>query len=336
MYHIKLLPKNWLFISFLLMLCLSFSTCDESEDPEEMTPLDISGSWELTTTVTSNTCGAATGAANTEVIYLTDTSGVLTIINFNGDWGTATIDGSKLNFVGSEISDAPGCLATLNTEGTGSISENQISGEFTTNVLFNPDSCEDLPDCIIISSFVMNKIEESSCSDRAIFGDPKNSEYVLPFPVGAAYPVYQSYCWPTGGHRDQLAYDFIIPISDTIVAARSGVVRGIREDSPDTGEGYGEHNYIFIQHEDGTVAFYAHLMQNKVMVEVDDIVNTGQPIALSGNSGQSGEPHLHFGVYQAYPPTEGLDIAVNFRNAEGPLDTRGSLIKGQNYQATSY
>ena len=58
-----------------------------------------------------------------------------------------------------------------------------------------------------------------------------------------------------------------------------------------------------IEHPDGTVAFYAHLMQESVVVGVGQQVARGELIALSGNSGATGGlPHLHFGVYQGWPP----------------------------------
>lgn len=77
-------------------------------------------------------------------------------------------------------------------------------------------------------------------------------------------------------------------------------------------------------------------MQNGVIVEAGDTVEAGQYFALSGNSGESGEPHLHFGIYQDYPPVEGVNVPVTFRNAEGPLDSLGGLIRGTVYKALSY
>jgi murein DD-endopeptidase MepM/ murein hydrolase activator NlpD len=62
----------------------------------------------------------------------------------------------------------------------------------------------------------------------------------------------------------------------------------------------------------------------------------GQHFASSGDSGYSGEPHLHSGVYEDYPPVEGNDIPINFRNADGPLDTRGGLVRGEVYTALPY
>lgn len=177
-----------------------------------------------------------------------------------------------------------------------------------------------------------------SCIDRAVFGDPAESEYILPYPAGSAYVISQTYCQPLTGHRNQLAYDFAKPIGSDVVAARGGVVRLTRDDVPDDGSGTDPtlHNNIYLEHEDGTVAFYAHLRQGSVVVAVGDTVLAGQRIAASGNSGNTGGiPHLHFGVYEDWMPVEGEDVPVNFRNAVGPLDSRGGLKRGESYLATA-
>jgi len=333
----KIITHVWQ-LSVLLLLLIFTQMCDsDSTSPQvEDETINVTGSWELTTTITSNTFGLPNGETNTEYIYLADNGGILSITNFNGHWGNGSVNGTNMHFTGTDISDDFDTTATLVTEGTGSISETEIVGTFMTEVYINQDVSSNNPDGTITSSFIMTKLDETTCYDRAIFGDPEESEYILPFPVGAAYPVYQSYCWRNGGHRDQLAYDFTIPIGDTIVASRSGIVREVREDSPDNGEGIGEHNYVFIQHEDGTSAFYAHLMQYSVIVKPGDTVAKGQYFARSGNSGKSGEPHLHFGVYETYPPVEGVDVPVNFRNADGPIDSLGGLIRGEIYKAMPY
>lgn len=181
--------------------------------------------------------------------------------------------------------------------------------------------------------------EPLPCMERAVFADPARSPYVLPYPVGASYRLAQGYCYPYGGHRHQLAYDFDMPIGRDVVAARGGVVRRVRDDLPDTGatQDAGQHNNILIEHDDGTVAFYGHLKQNSIAVQVGQHVAQGQRIAASGNSGNTlGEPHLHFGVYQSWPATEGFDVAVNFRDAEGALDERRGLAAGAVYVAQSY
>jgi murein DD-endopeptidase MepM/ murein hydrolase activator NlpD len=177
------------------------------------------------------------------------------------------------------------------------------------------------------------------CMERAVFTDPAESPYVLPYRVGRSYRLAQAYCHPYGGHRNQLAYDFDMPIGSDVVAARDGTVRRIRDDLADTGntQAPGQHNHILIEHEDGTVAFYGHLQQHGVVVRIGEHVTQGQQIAASGNSGNTqGEPHLHFGVYQFWPATEGFDVAVNFRNADGPLDERRGLVAGAVYRAGPY
>lgn len=175
---------------------------------------------------------------------------------------------------------------------------------------------------------------ESPCLTRALFGDPAESDYILPYRAGEDYYVSQSYCTPGGSHHNQLAYDFNMPIGTEVLAARAGRVKGIRESSPDDGVGDGDHNYIFIQHDDGTVAFYAHLMQDGVLVEPGDEVEAGDLIGYSGNSGQTGgNPHLHFGVYLDWLPEEGRDAPVNFSNSSGNNDERGGLAAGERYTA---
>jgi len=176
---------------------------------------------------------------------------------------------------------------------------------------------------------------QKSCLERAIFGEPSESVYILPYSVGESFELVQSYCAPSNSHSNQLAYDFIMPIGVSIIASRSGIVRELREDQKDSepgGNPIGTHNHLNIQHEDGSVAFYAHLKEESVFVEVGDTIIVGDTIALSGNSGTS-LPHLHFGVYRTWPAIEGDDLAVNFRNTDGPLDENGGLITAESYEA---
>ena len=180
----------------------------------------------------------------------------------------------------------------------------------------------------------------SACMARAYFGDPQDSEYILPYPIGERYRVLQTYCEANGSHADQLAYDFEMPIGADVIAARSGEARLFQDNKPDKSvmENIGEYNYIYIEHEDGTVAFYAHLQQDSiVLVRYGEYVEVGQLIAKSGNSGfTAGKPQLHFGLYQYYPARDGYDMAVNFRNADGVLDENGGLMRGRYYEALPY
>ena len=57
-----------------------------------------------------------------------------------------------------------------------------------------------------------------------------------------------------------------------------------------------------VQHADGTIAVYGHLAHDGVLVGVGQQVARGEPIALSGHTGFSFAPHLHFSV--SNPPVE--------------------------------
>ena len=169
------------------------------------------------------------------------------------------------------------------------------------------------------------------CMERAVFGEPSESPYILPYPVGSSYRLMQGYCYPKGGHREKLAYDFETPVGSQVIASRGGLVMKVRGDHPDDGRqpDPGQHNHVMIKHDDGTVGFYAHLKQNSILVNLGDRICQGQPIAQSGNSGNTkGLPHLHFGVYQRWPAVETFDVPINFRNAEGIIDKRGGLRPG--------
>jgi len=74
-----------------------------------------------------------------------------------------------------------------------------------------------------------------------------------------------------------------------VQAVASGVVTYSGEK-----QGYG--NMVKINHGNGYETLYAH--DEKLLVQPGDIVKKGQVIALSGNSGRSTGPHVHFEVHK--------------------------------------
>ncbi|MFH0762154.1 MAG: M23 family metallopeptidase [Bacteroidota bacterium] len=55
-------------------------------------------------------------------------------------------------------------------------------------------------------------------------------------------------------------------------------------------------NLLVLDIGSGHYAFYGHCVPNSFLVNVNDVVQEGDPIALIGNSGNSTAPHLHFQI----------------------------------------
>ncbi|UIX31858.1 M23 family metallopeptidase [Streptomyces sp. GQFP] len=86
--------------------------------------------------------------------------------------------------------------------------------------------------------------------------------------------------------------DFAVPSGTKVFAAHGGTVVKAGGNGAGDGSAYG--NAIVIKHGNGTYSQYAHL--SKINVKVGQVVATGQRIALSGNTGNSSGPHLHFEI----------------------------------------
>ncbi|WP_406427975.1 M23 family metallopeptidase [Streptomyces sp. NBC_01589] len=86
--------------------------------------------------------------------------------------------------------------------------------------------------------------------------------------------------------------DFAVPIGTRVEAAHSGVVVKAGPNGGGDGPAYG--NAIVIKHSNGMYSQYAHLSQ--IDVRIGQAVQTGEKIALSGNTGNSSGPHLHFEI----------------------------------------
>ncbi len=178
-----------------------------------------------------------------------------------------------------------------------------------------------------------------TCMDFAVFGESAQSDYRLPYPVGDAWFLVQSYCTTRGSHSNQLAYDFRMDVGAPITAARSGVVVNLMDDFPDDGIHSNNFNFLIIHHDVGTYGFYAHHQQGSAQVQIGETVTTRQHIANAGQSG-TGLPCvprtcavLHFQVSHTRRFVAQDDLGVNFRNAQGDLDRRGGLAVGVTYLA---
>jgi murein DD-endopeptidase MepM/ murein hydrolase activator NlpD len=172
----------------------------------------------------------------------------------------------------------------------------------------------------------------TQCLDRARFRDPASSPFVLPYPIGEAYQIGQTYCDGSGSHRSSFAYDIDMPVGTQVVSIADGVV-WMAIDEFVNGDHRDEHsNDIWIEHDDGSVADYAHLRHGGFLVQPGDRVTAGQAIAASGDTGTV-VPHLHLAVFSSRDALDENSIPLNFRNAGGQLDERGGLRHGGTYEA---
>ncbi|RMI36107.1 M23 family metallopeptidase [Streptomyces triticirhizae] len=128
--------------------------------------------------------------------------------------------------------------------------------------------------------------KDSKADDR-----PKAEDWVSP--IAGDYELSATY----GNSGDRWAskhsgQDFAVPNGTEVNAVHEGTVVKAGGNGAGDGPAYG--NAVVIDHGDGTFTQYAHL--SKVEVAVGDEVDTGEEIALSGNTGNSSGPHLHFEV----------------------------------------
>ncbi|MFE0775897.1 M23 family metallopeptidase [Streptomyces sp. NPDC058861] len=86
--------------------------------------------------------------------------------------------------------------------------------------------------------------------------------------------------------------DFAVPVGTPVKAAAAGTVVKAGPYGGGDGPAYG--NAIVVKHANGKYSQYAHL--SKIQVKIGQKVGAGQKIALSGNTGNSSGPHLHFEI----------------------------------------
>ncbi len=104
-------------------------------------------------------------------------------------------------------------------------------------------------------------------------------------------PIKRNYITSHYGYRPRFGrthkgVDMRAAVGDTVRSAFSGRVRLTKYER----SGYGF--YVIVRHENGLETVYGHL--SRFLVKPNQYVKAGQPIALSGNTGRSTGPHLHF------------------------------------------
>ena len=168
------------------------------------------------------------------------------------------------------------------------------------------------------------KVEESQNYARGLYGDKEadqadiysegwNSDRVNPYQNSTIpnskvidvsryhMPVKHKDVTSHFGYRKQFGrmhygVDLKASVGDTVRSAFSGKVRLTKFER----NGYGF--YVIVRHDNGMETVYGHL--SKFLVKPNQHVKAGTPIALSGNTGRSTGPHLHF-------ETRYMGVAIN-------------------------
>lgn len=135
----------------------------------------------------------------------------------------------------------------------------------------------------VLSSSGMEKFSASPGDSASRWLETYNARSVLPVSDSRVSSVYGV---DRGTHRHS-GIDLAVPSGTTVSAVKKGTVT-----FAGWGNGYGYR--VVIDHGDGTETTYNHL--SDIGVKVGDSVNAGSAIALSGNTGNSTGPHLHFEV----------------------------------------
>ena len=144
---------------------------------------------------------------------------------------------------------------------------------------------------------------------RTELGDPNAHAapyvYALPFALGDTHNVIQGFDDPFSHHGDdKYAVDFAMPEGSTVRAARDGTVVAFndRATAAGTDKIFRERdhaNWIAVLHADGTLGEYWHLQPGGVHVRVGQRVERGDALGLSGMTGFTTTPHLHFEIRTA-------------------------------------
>lgn len=196
---------------------------------------------------------------------------------------------------------------------------------------------------VVIPAYLETKILTiAATGPRAAFelsmsatpGDPaalpdQQFVYAAPF-TGSRFVITQAFNgeFTHNNAQNRHAIDIALPEGTPVVAAREGIVMSVEDDYFNEGtrpEYAARANNVRVLHSDGGMAVHAHLLSESVVVRPGQRVRLGQTLGLSGNTGFSTGPHLHFVIQRN---RGGRLVSVPFITAEG-RPAAGQWIWGQ-------
>ena len=169
------------------------------------------------------------------------------------------------------------------------------------------------------NQFLIKAVNGGSYFDNPDFG----TEEITPNEDSGSESNESELCWPTDG--TEITSEFGLRDSPTAGASSDhrGIDIGITEGTnvyaceagTVTTAGWSDSagNWVVIDHGNGYVSKYMH--NSQVLVSAGDTVEKGQTIAISGNTGISTGPHLHFQI--EYNGTAVDPLSFKYSNGEG-------------------
>ncbi len=127
----------------------------------------------------------------------------------------------------------------------------------------------------------------------------------------------------TGRVQPHNGTDFSVPVGTPILATGDGIV--VKAAShPDAGR------YIIIRHDSRYSTTYMHM--SKLLVKPGQKIKQGQRIGLSGNTGRSTGPHLHYEFHIGNRPVDAMRVDLPMNEGMGGKDRRQFLAKVREYK----
>ncbi len=140
----------------------------------------------------------------------------------------------------------------------------------------------------VVRDILKEELVMEAVAKKVEIGTKIPPTYIKPLAGGRLSSGFGGRKRPTKGASSyHQGVDWATPVGTAIVASCGGTVT-----RAGWGKGYGY--CVYIKHPDGRETRYGHL--SKVLVSVGQNVSQGQKIALSGNTGVSTGPHLHFEI----------------------------------------
>ena len=181
---------------------------------------------------------------------------------------------------------------------------------FTTEQKVVQEAVPGVRDAVLLTTYVDNRVEGTPEVEKVVktkeavpkvieIGTIEPPSYIKPISGGRLSSGFGPRKRPTkGASTVHKGVDWATPVGTTVVASAAGTVT-----RAGWGSGYGY--CVYIKHNDGRETRYGHL--SKVACSVGQKVNQGDKIALSGNTGVSSGPHVHFEIRVNDKPVNPLE-----------------------------